>query len=185
MNFLTPKEISIEFSAKTAKFRSWAQESGADVALQNLSKAIADLKASGVEVSLVLGEYPSEQAFSMFKAGGLTTPLSGILRIGGVEKLIALTVKENDEPCLKLGVSMFDIRFNGANFVLKDTEGTNAVRATVYDLKNDQDSIVKFQRDIILIAARTAVIRENDAAGAFSNDEDGLRKSSPKQRLPL
>lgn len=180
---LTPRQIADEFNLQTEKFRARGKETGFDKALQDLSLMIRDLKEAEIDVSLSMIENSSEQAFSMFPPIGLAVPLSGILRIGGMEKMIGLAVMENGRQCLKLAVSDFDIRFNGAHHTFKNGTGTNAVKSTVYDLKDDPEALTKMQKDIIRIAARTNIVQENDITEAFGTHAESLRKPRFKTGL--
>lgn len=169
---LDKKKITEEYNTQSATFRKWADETGLNQLLRDLSKMIGDMKEAGLDVALDMIENPSERAFNLFGENrNRTTPLSGILHIGSMQKLLAITVVENEQPCLKLGVSDFDIRFNGASPTL---------RAKVYDIKNDADAMIKLQKEIIRLAARTAIIRENDVAESFGEKRSGLRKGGLK-----
>lgn len=169
---LDKKQITEEYNAQADKFRKWGDETGFNQLLRDLSKMIGDMKEAGLDVALDVQESSSEQAFTLFEQRtGLTTPLSGILRIGSTQKMIAIAISQNNLPCLKIGVSEFDIRFNGAAPV---------VRAKIYDVQKDHEALQKLQKEIIRLAARTAIIRENDVAESFGEKRSGLRKGGLK-----
>jgi len=185
MRRMTDAEIRAEFNAQKERFTSEHVKSGLLPVIEDLSQAIADLKAQGHDLSLEFFGNPSEQAFAMFPRGGgqLTSPVSGILRTGTNHRLLAISTTVNDKPALQLALSEFDIRHSGADATIK-TSGDAAsqsgsiqgiVRAKVYDLKGDPNALVKFQQDVLRHCARNDVINEHDVAGAFDNGA-GIRK---------
>jgi hypothetical protein len=175
MRRLGPGQISDYFNAQKEKFAAAHAQDGLLEGLQDLSLAVSDMKAAGIDVSLEIFGDASELAFAMFEGPGMIAPVSGLLRIGNIHRLIAFMTQANDAPCLKLALSKFDIRFNGADGTLKDNKIDNQVRATVYDLKNDPEALVKFQQEIIRFDARNVVVYEQDKADMFDKGQ-GLRK---------
>lgn len=143
--------------------------------MQELSLAVGELKDAGIDVSLEIFGDASELAFAMFEGPGMICPVSGVLRIGNIHRLVAFMTESADKPCLKLALSKFDIRFNGADGTLKDSKLDNQVRSTVYDLKNDPDALSKFQQEIIRFDARNMVVYEQEKADMFGHGQ-GLRK---------
>lgn len=184
MRRMTPTDISHEFNAKKGEFREYCEQSGLGTVLRDLSSMIDDLKTGGVDVSLDLLEMPSELAFKLFADGGKTVPLSGILRIGAHHRLVGIMTQFNEKPCMKLGVSRFDIRHQGTNALTnsKNTAIENVVRATVYDLKKDENALVTLQKDILHAAARTEVIQEYDTQNALGNSG---KINKPLQKPPF
>ena len=82
MRRLDANGISSEFNAQKDKFSRSSASSGLDRAVEGLSLMVGDLKKSGMDVELTLFGDASEQAFDLFAGGGLTVPVSGILRMG-------------------------------------------------------------------------------------------------------
>ncbi len=162
MRRLTPQNIRDEFNAqKDAHETSWAK-SGLNGALESLSLALRDLNQSGIDVTLEMMGTPSEQAFAMLPENGMTVPVSGLLRIGHIHYLLSIAIRHGGEDCLKLCLSEFDIRFQGARGKVKENDFKQSVRAKVYDLKRDADAMAKFQKEIIRHAARNSVIDAHD-----------------------
>jgi hypothetical protein len=182
MRSLDNNQIRDEFNAKKQNFAKWLDETGLSNAIKDLSRAVSDLKSAGLDIDLQLFGDASEQAFGMFPRGnGLTVPVSGDLRIGRHHHLVAFAVKVDGKPALQLGLSQFDIRFTGPYGSLafpkigqngasaQAAAITSVVRANVYDLANDAEALVKFQKEIIRDAARDAFIDELDESRAFDN----------------
>lgn len=191
MRRMTDAEIKAEFNAQKTRFETDHAKSGLNAALEDLSQAIADIKAQGYDVSLEIFGNPSEQAFSMFqRGGGLTTPVSGILKSGGNHRLLAISTKVSGQPALQLAVSEFDIRYHGTDgkIVLagesQKLQGIvdNSVRAKVYDLKKDPEAIVKFQKDVLFHCARNEAVNDRDVAGAFDNGTSLRKMKSPSPK---
>lgn len=184
MRKMTPTEISDEFNGKKAEFRGYCEQSGLGAVLRDLSTMVDDLKTGGVDVSLDLLEMPSELAFKLFADGGKTVPLSGILRIGTHHRLVGIMTQFQEKPCMKLGVSRFDIRHQGTNGNTnsKNSAIESVVRATVYDLRKDENALVTLQKDILHAAARTEVIQEYDVQNAFGH---GRKINKPLQKPPF
>jgi hypothetical protein len=184
MRRMTEVEIRDEFNAQKTRFENDHAKSGLLEALENLSHCLADIKAQGYDVSLEIFGNPSEQAFAMFpRGGGLTTPVSGILKSGTNHRLLAFSTKVGGQPALQLAVSEFDIRHHGMDGKLKLSgdresmtgETENSVRAKIYDLKKDPEAMVKFQKDVLFHCARNEAVNARDVAGAFDNGQS-LRK---------
>ena len=182
MRRMSAGQIRDSFNAQKEKFQKEHAQSGLLDALGNLSLAIADIQAEGHDVSLQIFGNPSEQAFAMFpRGGGLTTPVSGILRIGRNERLLAISTKVGGAPALQLAVSDFDIRFNGTEGKLKEGDIGNSIRAKIFDLKNDPEALVKFQKDVLYHGARNSAVDALDNAGAFDNN---AKATKPKLKAP-
>ncbi len=177
MKRLPREKITAEFNAAKDEFASYGAKSGFDKALQNISTAIGELKEAGIDVSLEVFGDSSEQAFDLFSNASVTVPISGVLRIGSIHRLFGLATKSGGKNALQIGLSNFDIRYNGAEIKIEDGVATSNVRAIVFDLKNDPDALVKFQQEIITHAARNAVVNDNDAAQVFDS-ATALRKST-------
>lgn len=169
MKRLPREKISEEFNASKRAFADYGAKSGFDVALQNISAAIGELKESGIDVSLEIFGDSSEQAFDLFATTSVTVPITGVLRIGPIHRLFALATKSDGKNALILGLSNYDIRFNGPDAKLGDGVIEGKVRSINYDLKKDPDALVKFQQEIINHAARNAVVNDNDAAQVFDS----------------
>ncbi len=177
MKRLPREKISEEFNASKREFADYGAKSGFDVALQNISTAILDLKEAGIDVSLEIFGDASEQAFDLFGTTSVTVPISGILRIGPIHRLFALATKSDSKNVMIIGLSNYDIRFNGPDAKLADDgELSGKVRSINFDLKKDPDALVKFQQEIINHAARNAVVNDNDTAQVFDSAAS-LRKS--------
>jgi hypothetical protein len=175
ISMLTQNQIADEFKKQVDGFRDSFQEVGLTQAIQNLSRAVCDLKNAGIDVSLDMVGHAGEMVFNMFHhgSGQLRVPVAGMLRIGNVEKLVGIAVHERSQPCLKLAVSELNFAFQGAE---------SDVRATTYDLRSDPEAWDKLQKDIIYIAARASFIQECDVAEAFVSD-NSLRKRSHKMSI--
>jgi hypothetical protein len=169
MKRLPREKISESFNAAKRDFAAYGEKSGFDVALQNISTAIGEMKDAGIDVSLEIFGDASEQAFDLFATTSVTVPISGVLRIGPIHRLFALATKSDSKNALIIGLSNYDIRFNGPDAKLADGEVTGKVRSINFDLKKDPDALVKFQQEIINHAARNAVVNDNDTAQAFDS----------------
>lgn len=169
MKRLPREKISESFNAAKRDFAAYGEKSGFDVALQNISTAIGEMKDAGIDVSLEIFGDASEQAFDLFATTSVTVPISGVLRIGPIHRLFALATKSDGKNALIIGLSNYDIRFNGPDAKLADGEVTGKVRSINFDLKKDPDALVKFQQEIINHAARNAVVNDNDTAQAFDS----------------
>lgn len=167
MRRMDPHQISDVFNEKKQKFAADCDQNGLAQGTEAFSTVISDLKIAGIDVSVDIFADAAELGFAMFDTKSIRTPVTGILHIGPIERLFAFAVRENGQAVLKLALSDFDIRFNGADGLLKDGKLDNRVVATIYDLKNDPDALVKFQDEVLRMAARNAVIFEHDVADAF------------------
>jgi hypothetical protein len=176
---LEPHQIAEEFNTQKNSVAATWEKSGLSGALRDLSLALADMKTAGLDVSLEIFGSPSEQAFGMFPSGGLTVPVSGILREGHMHRLLAIATKVSGEGALQLALSEFDVRFNGADAQVKDGVVDSKVRATIFDLAKDPEALIKFQREVIRHASRNEAVDNNDAGEAFDK-KDALRKQSLK-----
>ncbi|MFN7114280.1 MAG: hypothetical protein ACK4PK_07955 [Alphaproteobacteria bacterium] len=182
MKKLAPEQIREEFNARKAKFAKWGEETGFNTALQDISGAIADLRAGGIDVSLEISGDSSQQAFALRPDTSVITPIFGILRINHIHRLFSITVKESDKPCLKVSLSDFDIRYQGTHGEIKDGKLRNLIRSKTYDFKKDPDALVKFQQEIIHFSARNAVVADNDIANSF---ETGISTKKPVLKSAL
>lgn len=185
MRRLEPREISEQFNAHRAQFEASHEKSGALKAIEAISLAISDIRDAGHDVSLTLSGMPSEQAFDLFESAGgrLIVPFSGTLRIGTAEQLIALATTVSGKPALMLATSEFDIRFNGPDATLKEGVVNGTVRHLSYDLKNDEEALRKFQREVLRDCARNEVVNAHDTADAFDNGPR-LRRSARLPKMP-
>ena len=183
MRKMTPAEITSEFNAQKDEFRTYCEKSELGNALRDLAQMVGDLKTSGIDVGLDMFEMPSEMTFKLFHDGGKTVPLGGVLRIGTHQRLIGIMTEFNNKPCLQLGVSRLDIRFQGTHATPTSTKSIeNIVRGKLYDLKKDPDALFAFQKDILHAAARTDVIQEYDAHSAF---DSSTRMHKPLHKPPF
>ncbi len=180
MRRLDANSISSEFNAAKEKFSRSFAASGLDEAVTSLSLVIGDMKKAGMDVELTLFGDASEQAFDLFAGGGLTVPVTGILRMGPIHRLIGIATKENNIPVLKIGISEFDIRFQGVDATSSEGVISGKLRALTFDLRKE-DGLEKLQKEIIRHSARNAVLNEHDVAGVFDNGA-ALRK--PSLQLP-
>jgi len=175
MRRMTPDSIREEFNTQHEKHEKQWSDWGLTQALEEISLALRDIRQQGHDVSLDMIGTPSEQVFSMMPQSGMTVPVSGLLRIGGIDYLLGIVTKQNGNPCLKLCVSEFDIRFQGVNGKVKEGDFRQAVRSNIYDLKGDADALVKFQKEIIRHCARNKVIADHDPAGTLGADTQGKK----------
>lgn len=181
MKRLATEQIREHFNAqRTAHEESWAK-SGLNTALENISLALQDLNNNGVSVSLEMMGTPSEQAFGMLE-GGMTVPVSGILRIDNMHFLLSVATKHSGQACLKLCLSEFDIRFQGVKAKVKESDLRQSVRADIFDLKDDPEALVKFQKEIIRNSARNQVIDDHNIGGTL---ESGINRKKPALKPPL
>jgi hypothetical protein len=178
---MDPHQISDVFNAKKQAFAEDCDKTGLGQATEAFSVVINDLKAAGMDVSVDLFADASELSFALFNSNSIRTPVTGVLHIGPIERLFAFAVQINNQPVLQLAVSDFDIRFNGADGEIKDGKLDNKIRATVYDLKNDEDALVKFQDEVLRMCARNTVVFGHDVADAFDKPQV-LNK--PSLRMP-
>lgn len=169
MKRLPREKISEEFNASKREFAAYGEKSGFDLALQNISTAIGELKDAGIDVSLEVFGDSSEQAFDLFATSSVTVPITGVLRIGPIHRLFALATKSDGKNALIIGLSNYDIRFNGPDAKLEEGSISGKVRSINFDLKKDPEALVKFQQEIINHAARNAVVNDNDTAQAFDS----------------
>lgn len=184
MKRLPREKITESFNASKREFAEYGAKSGFDAALQNISTAIFDLKEAGIDVSLEIFGDASEQAFDLFPTTSVTVPISGVLRIGPIHRLFALATKSDGKNALIIGLSNYDIRYNGPDAKLENGQVSGKVRSINFDLRKDPDALVKFQQEIINHAARNAVVNDNDAAQVFDSAA-GLRKSVlPRPKTP-
>ncbi len=157
-SILTPGQISAEFNTRKNIFSTYNATTGLNDVLQDLSRAIDALKNAKIDVSLEMSPAVSEQAFSMFVPFGanLMCALGGILKVGSAHYMVCLATERDKKPVLQIALSKHDIRYNGSNTTANDgTTRDNAVRADIFDLKNDPEALIKFQQAVIEQAART------------------------------
>lgn len=182
MRRMTPQDIRKHFNAqREAHEASWAK-SGLTGAIENISLALQDLRQSGVEASLEIMGTPSDQVFGMLPRNGMIVPVSGVLRIDNIHFLLSIATEHNEEKCLKLCLSKFDIRFQGVEAKIKDGNLRQVVRAHIYDLKGDPDALVKFQQAIIFNSARNRVIDDHNIGGTL---ETGIIHKKPALKSAL
>jgi hypothetical protein len=177
MRRMDPHQISDTFNEKRRKFAEDCDATGLAQGIEAFSVVINDLKSAGMDLSVEIFADGSELGFAMFDSSNVRTPVSGVLHIGPIHRLFAFAVRDSGGACLKLAVSEFDVRFNGADGTIKDSKLDNTIRAQIYDLKNDEDALVKMQDEIIRMAARNEVVCNHDVADAFDKP-GGLHKPS-------
>jgi hypothetical protein len=182
MKRLPREKISEEFNASKREFAAYGEKSGFDVALRNISTAIGELKEAGIDVSLEVFGDSSEQAFDLFATSSVTVPISGVLRIGPIQRLFALATKADSKNVLIIGLSNYDIRFNGPDAKIEEGIVSGRVRSINFDLKKDPDALVKFQQEIINHAARNAVVNDNDAAQVFDSATTLRKPALPRPK---
>jgi hypothetical protein len=182
MKKLTPEQIRDEFNVRKSRFAQWGEETGFGGVLRGISGALADLRAGGIDVSLEIFGDSSQQAFALRPDTAVTTPISGVLRINHIHRLFSITVSERESPCLKVSLSDFDIRHQGAHGKIKEGKLRNLIRSKTYDFKKDPDALVKFQQEIIQFSARNAAVAENDVANAF---DSGISAKKPTLKSAL
>lgn len=177
MKRLDQRQISDVFNEQKARFEKQHAASGLLDAMEQFSRAIGDLKAAGHDLQLQFHGNASEEAFAMFtRTGGLTVPVSGVLRIGTNDRLVAFATKMNGEPVLQLAMSEFDIVRNGIDGKVAEGNISPTVRSTVFDLKKDPEALVKFQTEVLRSLARNEVVNDRDKANAFDNGASRLSK---------
>lgn len=183
MRRMDPRQITDTFNAKRQQHQADWEKAGLLKAVEDFSAAISDLKGAGLDVSVEIFGDAAELGFSLFDARSIRTPVTGILHIGPIHRLFAFATHQKGQPVLKLAVSEFDIRFQGADgsLDLKDGDFKSTVRSDIYDLRNDPDALIKFQEEIIRMSARNAVIFERDRFDAFDKP-NSLQK--PSLRFP-
>ncbi|MCE9507368.1 MAG: hypothetical protein K8R48_03490 [Alphaproteobacteria bacterium] len=177
-DFPSATELKAAFNQQKESRHAWFAETGIITAIEALSKAVRDLRDIGVNVQLQLNGNASEDAFSLTKTvteikGGLTVPVSGILKIDQVEHLLALSVKEGEAAVLKIYVSDFDYRGLGA---------TNSIRGQCFDLGADAQAVRKLQEKILFTAVRNEIIRDHDVGNSLGFDEH-RNSRLPKSKL--
>lgn len=180
MKRLNKAEINDTFSDAKRKFGEFAEDSGFGPALKEVSRALDDLRRAGHDVSLEVFGDASEQAYDMFKRN-VTVPVSGILRIGDIHRLFAIATRVEDKPALQIALSHVDIRFHGFKGKINEGQAENSVKSVVFDVKNDPEAIVKFEKEIIEHLARNSVVNDNDEAQTFDS-AGSLRKLSVKPK---
>jgi len=167
MKKLTPGEVTEKFNARRNTLQENWEKSGVAGALQDISKAVKNLKDGGADISMELFFGSGYAGFAMFKAS-MSVACSGLLRAGNNTHVVALGIKENGQDCLKLAVSVHDFRLH-----IGDT-----VESRIFDLKTDENALVAFQSFILNDSAEAAVIAQNDTHKSFDSTpkEDKLQK---------
>lgn len=176
---LDPSGIRDVFNSEKDGFRSHAQKDGIAKALSGLSEILGDLQDAGIDVSLEIMGGASEQAFDLFKENSITVPVSGILRIGPIHRLLGIATKLDGKPALVIGLSEFDIRYSGPEAVVNNGVIDGKLRAVHFNLQTDPDALLKLEQTVLRYAARNEVIAELDESGVFDNTKR-LRKPSLK-----
>ncbi len=151
-----------------AKFEKAAHSEGDTpfmYAVTQLSAAMHELQAAGLDVELTILGVSAEQAFQLDIGNNVRDwrqRSSGILRIGSSEHLVAFCTgirlkSEGDEAewksCVIMAVSQLDIRFQG---------NSNNLRTLTYNLGEGGDDLVKFQNMVIARCAFHATIDNAD-----------------------
>lgn len=174
--FLKPDEIDKKFDEDLKKEIDDADSSGIGEALRNLSKAVHNLKSSGLDISVELTKSPNTMVFSMYGTPS-TVPIGGVFNINGLEYAFGMATKENDKECLTLAISYHDIRFHH----------TGNVRHEKINLVSE-DAYQRLQINLIDKAASIAAANHYDVRGVFNTEKDRpVIKSAKKviDRAPL
>jgi hypothetical protein len=186
MKRLSPSDIAAHFRQQVETSSPHDKETAQ--ALQELSHAIDDCKAAGLDVSLELAGQGSLLAADLFVPYRyVAVCASGILRTGQSTYLLALATSIDHDPCLKLAISAHDPRFYRPHTETRydSINGRhvecNTVPGSVYDLKYDEEPLVRFQKHVASLCARDAFIRANDPAKAFNGEKD--RSQLPKTAI--
>lgn len=177
---LDPAGIRALFNRNKEEFRSFTERSGIAKAIAGMSEIISDLRDAGIDVSLEMMGGASEQAFDLFKENGVTVPVSGILRIGPIHRLVAIATKLNKEETTVIALSEFDIRYSGPEAVVRDGIIDGKLRSVRFDIKKDPEALAKLEKTIINYAARNEVLADLDEFGALENKKGVLPKPSLK-----
>lgn len=178
---LAPESIRAEFNSSKEDFRGFADRSGLTRALASLSDMLGDLQDAGLDVSLEMLGGASEQAFDLFKENSITVPVSGILRIGPIHRLLGISTSLEGKPALVIGLSEFDIRYSGPEGVVREGVIDGKLRAVHFDLNADPDALLKLEKTIIRYAARSEAIADIDDRRAFENTKSLYK---PTLRIP-
>lgn len=179
---LDPATLRDVFNLEKEKFRETSDKEGVLTALSGLSEILGDLQDAGLDVSLEMLGGASEQAFDLFKENGVTAPVSGVLRIGPIHRLLGIATRLDSKPSLVIALSEFDIRYSGPEAVVNNGVIDGKLRAVRFDLKKDPDALVKLESTIIRYAARNDVIAEIDHKNAFDNSKNA---QNTLRKLPL
>lgn len=180
---MDPQSIRETFNSQLESNQKEWDGYGLTGALEQLSEAVANLKAAGLDVSLEMSPWPSEMAFMLFPDGARIVPVTGDLRIGNSHRLLGIATKLGSDATLMLAVSEFDSLWNGANATLQDGGDIRSrFRALRYDLKNDAEALEKFQRTIIRDCARSALMEKHNIARGY---ETGQVPVLPKPALKI
>lgn len=161
--------IRDEFNKKKDAFRTQSEKDGLKDAVGILSRVIGDLKDAGLDVSLDLIAGGNEMAFYLFPNPSLTMPVTGILRLGNMHRLLGVATELDKASVLQVAISHFDYRLEGTTAKL--TEGRNinpAIRGKIFDLR--KSTIEGELRDYLLVTlARNDVVAEFDTMQSLEN----------------
>jgi hypothetical protein len=179
-----PHLIREAFNKAQQAFHDENEKSGLGPALESISGMVKDLKDAGLDVSLEIAAGASEMAFGLFESNGMTVPVSGILRMGNIHRLVAIATSLGNTPALMLSMSAFDIRFEGNKALTLEKSTKNNIRTKTYDLLKDPAALAKLQNEIIRYCARSAEIAARDVRDALdTGSKDTLKKFPLKKSL--
>lgn len=177
--FLTPHQLSEAFETAKKEYQSYWEEIGFLTLVESLSKAVKDLQNIGLDVHLLLSPAIHEDAFKLVReidkiTGSFSISCSGILTIGQDDHLIAISTEKDRKNVLGLYISR-------RNFFSQTIH--NDHRCDYFDLENDVEAMIKFQRFIIKRYARNEVLRAHDVENAFGTREQNIRRLQNKPVL--
>lgn len=108
-----PKKIQDLYQALKKEKINHLKDSSIDDVLRSLSQSIEHLKNAGFDISIDISAYPNEMSFKMVEIPS-AVPISGIITLNNQEQyLFCIAREENGQKCLKLKLSMHDIRYTG------------------------------------------------------------------------
>lgn len=156
--------IRDEFNKKKDSFRTQSEKDGLKDAVGILSRVVGDLKDAGLDVSLDLIAGGSEMSFYLFPNPSLTMPVTGILRLGNMHRLLGVATELDKTSVLQVAISHFDYRLEGMTGKMTESRSINpAIRGKIFDMR--KGSIEAELRDYLLVAlARNDVVAEFDTA---------------------
>lgn len=152
MRILTPDEITQEFN----KVVEATLDEQARAGIAGISRAIEALQQADIDVALDLSGWVGGNSLKMNADGvGRSMYGSGILRIGSNLHEVLLSHRQQ-APCFILNIAYFD-----------KNHGDIDNRSWSFDLKNNPDALVEFQKHVILLAGRNEAFKQCDEAGVF------------------
>lgn len=171
--------------------------SGTDEILKKLSKSVAAAQRAGLDVSLEMRPFCSQQAFAMIREHyDDTTRIAqayGRLRIGEMTFLLAIgRPKEIREVVRAPGGGITGrVRQVTRNMLFMSTDeidhqgGKEAVRSLIFDVLKDEAELEKFQSRIVDLAARSAEMRECDVERVFKTNDSRAAHKLKRRRLKI